>query len=475
LNQQRQNARTTKIKDAQLLDSETDQDHGIKKQFVYAATIDAGQIYTDQTGTFPVVSSKGNKYIMILYDYYSNAILAKPIKDSTAPELLKAFQFMEQELVARGLKPKLMKLDNEASKLLKDYLYQQDITFQLVSPYSHRRNSAERAIRSFKDHLIAGLCSTDKSFPMHLWDRILPQAVITLNMLRTSRINPKLLAATHLFGQYDFNRAPMAPPGTRIIAHETPGRRRTGAPHGQDGWYIGPALEHYRCYTVYITKTRSNRIVETVDFFPHKFKLPFPSSSELATQAAADMTHALLNPQPAGPFCQVGDEQAIALRRLANICVSVKPKNANTTLAPQDEIENSAPQRVQTTVSPPRVASQNPNQTSLQHVITSQSRQNSHRRQHTPRRRMFTPQTPHGMVRRSARQQNLSQDMMAETLEHANHCFSMSANTKYTHPSNTKTDIIILPEMANAVICPETGKSLKHQELITKLRYKKNG
>jgi hypothetical protein len=57
-----------------------------------------------------------------------------------------------------------------------------------------------------------------------------------------------------IFGQYDFNRAPLAPPGTRIIAHETPGRRRTWAPHGQDGWYIGPALEHYRCYTVYITK-----------------------------------------------------------------------------------------------------------------------------------------------------------------------------------------------------------------------------
>jgi hypothetical protein len=85
LNQQRQNARTTKIKDAQLLDSETDLDHGIKTQFVYAATIDAGQIYTDRTGRFPVVSSKGNKYIMILYYYDSNAILAKPIKDRTSP------------------------------------------------------------------------------------------------------------------------------------------------------------------------------------------------------------------------------------------------------------------------------------------------------------------------------------------------------------------------------------------------------
>jgi hypothetical protein len=217
---------------------------------------------------------------MILYDCDSNAILAQHIKDCTAPELLKAFQFMEQELVARGLEPRLMKLDNEASKLLKDYMYQQDITFQLVPPYSHILNSAEQAIRSFKYHLIAGLCSTDKSSPMHLWDRILPQAVMALNMLRTSRINPKLLAATHIFGQYDFNRATMAPPETRIIARETPGRRRPWAPNGQDGWYIGPTLEYYRCYTVYIMKTRSNRTLDTVEFFPHKLTLPFPSSQD---------------------------------------------------------------------------------------------------------------------------------------------------------------------------------------------------
>jgi hypothetical protein len=97
LNQQRQNARTTKIKDAKAIVTEPDLDHGIKTQFVYAATIDAGQIYTDQTGRFTVVWSKGNKNIMLLYDYDSNAILAQPIKDRTAPELLKAFQVMEQE------------------------------------------------------------------------------------------------------------------------------------------------------------------------------------------------------------------------------------------------------------------------------------------------------------------------------------------------------------------------------------------
>jgi hypothetical protein len=253
-------------------------DQGIKTRYAYAATIDTGQIYTDQTGRFPVVSSKGNKYIIILYDYDRNVILAQPIKDRTAPELLRAFQVLEQELVARGLTPKLMELDNEASKLLKTFLHQQNITFKLIPPYSHRRNAAERAIRSSKDQLIAGLCSTDKSFPMHLRDRLLPQAVIILNMLIISRINPKLSASTKIDGQYDFNRAPMAPPGTRIIAHETPSRRRTWGPHGQDGWYIGPALEHYRCYMVYINKTRGERVVETVDFFPENFKLPFPST-----------------------------------------------------------------------------------------------------------------------------------------------------------------------------------------------------
>jgi hypothetical protein len=142
--------------------TEPDFDQGIKTQFVYATTIYAGQIYTDQTGIFPVVSSKGSKYIMILYDYDSNAILAQPIKDRTAPELLRAFKVMEQELVARGLTPKLINLDNEALKFLKTYLHQQNITFPLVPPYIHRRNSAERAIIYFKDHLIAGLCSTDK-------------------------------------------------------------------------------------------------------------------------------------------------------------------------------------------------------------------------------------------------------------------------------------------------------------------------
>jgi hypothetical protein len=64
--------------------------------------------------------------------------------------------------------------------------------------------------------------------------------------------------------------------------------------------------------------------------------------------------------------------------------------------------------------------------------------------------------------------------MMAETINQANHCFAISVQpkTQYTKEPSDNTEVILLPEMVNAAICPEAGKLLKHQELITKLRYK---
>ena len=111
--------------------------------------------------------------------------------------------------------------------------------YQLVPPDVHRRNAAERAIRTFKNHLIAGLCSVDPKFPLHLWDRLLPQALLTLNLLRKSRLNDNLSAHAQIYGAYDFNKCPIGPPGTRVVVHNKPSVRGKWAPHGVDGWYIG--------------------------------------------------------------------------------------------------------------------------------------------------------------------------------------------------------------------------------------------
>jgi hypothetical protein len=159
-----------------------------------AITEPTGQIYTDQTGRFISPSSTGNNYLMILYDYDSNHIFAQPMKNQQAETIVDAYAILHARLCKDGLKPRLQRLDNECSALLKEYMHANDVDFQLVPPGIHRRNAAKRAIRTFKNHFIAGLCSVDKNFPMHLWDKLIPQAEITLNLLRGSRINPKLSA-----------------------------------------------------------------------------------------------------------------------------------------------------------------------------------------------------------------------------------------------------------------------------------------
>ena len=129
----------------------------------------------------------------------------------------------------------------------------------------------------------------DKNFPLHLWCHLLDQAELTLNMLRTSRINPNLSAHEQLHGIHDFNATPLAPPGTKCIAHEKSSQCGTWAPHGQHGWYVGAAPEHYRCYQIYIPKTQGTRVCDTVEFFPTHCQKPRVSSHDAVLYAANDL------------------------------------------------------------------------------------------------------------------------------------------------------------------------------------------
>jgi hypothetical protein len=166
---------------------------------------------------------------------------------------------------------------------------------------------------------VAGISSAVPSFPLHLWDRILPQAEITLNLLRTSRLQPQLSAAAHFHGLVDYNKTVFAPPGCKIIAHKKPGNRRKWAPHGQHGYSLGPAMHHYRCQNVYISSTANERIMDTLKFFPHNYQMPQLSSTDRLIMAVNDMTDALPKPHPKVPFAQIGDDTLSALAELATI------------------------------------------------------------------------------------------------------------------------------------------------------------
>jgi hypothetical protein len=157
---------------------------------------------------------------MVCYFYECNYVKVIPKKTWSASEWVNAYDTIHQELTVKGFKPKLQTLDNEASAALKNFFTANDANYQVVPPHCHRRIAAERAIRTFKEHFVAGLSSVDPTFQLHLWDRLLPQAEITLNLLRTSRLHPQLSTAAHFHGLVDYNKTAFAPPGCKIIAHE---------------------------------------------------------------------------------------------------------------------------------------------------------------------------------------------------------------------------------------------------------------
>ena len=91
---------------------------------------------------------------------------------------------------------------------------------ELVPPGTHCRNAAEVAIRGFKSHFLSVLAGTAQYFPPSLWDRLLTQAEITINLLRQSNETPNVSAYTHLSGPFDYKKMPLSPMGMSVQVHE---------------------------------------------------------------------------------------------------------------------------------------------------------------------------------------------------------------------------------------------------------------
>ena len=111
-----------------------------------------GITYTDQTGKFPYTSSRGNKYIFTLYNYDANFILVKALPDRNATTLVNAWEDTHARLTNHGHTTSTYILDNECSADLCQAIQDAELKLELVPPHVHRRNAAERAIQTSKDH-----------------------------------------------------------------------------------------------------------------------------------------------------------------------------------------------------------------------------------------------------------------------------------------------------------------------------------
>ena len=303
LDQQRQGQRSTQIP-LVMFDTDDNADDANTASPTISSSYTNTSAYTqvilashtlnsDLTGRFPVTSRTGAQYMFVsVLDGY---IHVEPMKTRHHNEYVSAYKRTLNFFARCGRRPSFQRLDNETSGPLEAFAADNNITIQYCPPHTHRSLKAERAIRTFKNHFIATLCTAAPDFPLTLWDDMLPQIEICLNHLLPYAPNNAVSAYAGIHGgAFDFAKHPIAPIGTRVLIHDKPTVRTSWAPHGVPGFYLGPALQHYRSYRVWSTTTNNVRVTDTVAWFPHAFTMHGPTSHDMLIRTIDNLQSALL-------------------------------------------------------------------------------------------------------------------------------------------------------------------------------------
>ena len=419
MKQQRQGVRSTQESDVENTEEDSPNTPKKKHKEILIKIWDTQEkSFTDQTGKFPYQSVDGHRYLMIMVEVDSNYIDAEPMKNKSGKEHIRAYQALLERIKATGVcDPKLHILDNEASKE-----YQQEIKkqckMQMVPPDTHRRNIAERAIQTFKNHFIAILAGVDPDFPIFLWNKLVPQAVLTVNLVRPSNVAPKVSAHAYMHGHFDYNATPLAPLGCQVQLYLKPHRRTSWGKHASQGWYLGAALQHYRCHRVWNKETKAERISDTV-FFKHKYiTQPTLTPEDMLLQAIQALRHVLQKTK--NPKGELNYEAIKSLDAIFN-----SPKE-DAAAAPRVE------------AAAPRVDS------------VPQDRAP------TPRVESEQKEGPAANTRAAAR---------ARAVEHCAHLLHFELNQQIEDPK-TIVSKGGLEELVNAVMDLETGKMLNYRDLL---------
>jgi hypothetical protein len=141
---------------------------------------------------------------------------------------------------------------------------------------------------------------------------------------------PPSVRIRNLFGKIDYNKNPLMPPGIKVVVHEKPHQQGSWEPHGKLGWYLGLALEHYRCHRCHIIETNSERM-DTAEFFPHERGVTKITTQEAAVIAPESLVQAMKQSKPPKNLAILLDPTKAAIQQLQQIIhpsITVKASTA---------------------------------------------------------------------------------------------------------------------------------------------------
>ena len=146
------------------------------------------------------------------------------------------------------------------------------------------------------------------------------------SLLRNSRINPKLLAHTKMYGQFDCNRVTIVPPGWKCATHEVTVKISTCASLRVQALFTDPSLQHFRCCEVFAQKTLSKRTSGTINFLPPITSIPSTTSKSASLRKEKDLMNLSRGEKPHHPHAQNADDTLAALNEIHEVLETPEKK-----------------------------------------------------------------------------------------------------------------------------------------------------
>lgn len=110
----KKNVRSTKLQRQPFETANVVSLRGKKERDIFTSVYEVREtIFSDQRGQFPTRSQHGNKYVMVMVEVDSNAILLEPMKSHQDNELIRAYNTLVSRLICFSAQPKKHVLDNE--------------------------------------------------------------------------------------------------------------------------------------------------------------------------------------------------------------------------------------------------------------------------------------------------------------------------------------------------------------------------
>ena len=132
---------------------------------------------------------------MLTLNCNSNATLIETFQYRHDHHRIAAYSRIMTCLCEMGNMVDLQVLDNKARKEYLQVITKiQKATFKLMPPDVHRRNSAECAIQNFKACFLVILAGIDGALTSYLWEMLLYQTKLTINLLFQATLAPDMSA-----------------------------------------------------------------------------------------------------------------------------------------------------------------------------------------------------------------------------------------------------------------------------------------